>query len=257
MPICRICSATTGFVKSHIIPEAFFRELRDGKETPILVAGAKGNFPKKAPIGVYDNEMLCSACEAKFLQFDTYGIDVLLTRFDEYFRTLRQGEALVGFEGEAVDRLRLLDFLVSVLWRASVSTQPFYQKVDLGPHEQTALGELILAGSGAPDAFDAVLSRWKDDDDDTLPTTGLMNPYRERWGDVNAYRLYLGKIVAYVRVDHRPFSEPFASFSMRSNTPCRVISRRLATSKDLSAMRRTAVTSERNRNAFIARRGAA
>ncbi len=250
MKVCRACGATAGFVKSHIIPEAFFRELRDGGDSPLLVSGVQGVFPKRAPIGVYDHTILCSTCESKFQALDTYGIEVLLTRFDEHFTPLRKDGATGGFESEGLDKLRLLDFFVSVLWRASVSTQPFYKTVSLGPYERIVLETVVNGLSGAPDAFDAVLSRWKDDDDGELPTTGVMNPHRERWGDVNAYRLYLGKVVAYVRVDRRPFSEQFSAISLRSEGPCRIVSRRLATSKDLDAMRKTAVASDQNLSDF-------
>jgi hypothetical protein len=257
MPTCRVCAATAGFVKSHIIPEAFFRELRDGQVAPLLVAGAKDQLPKKAPIGVYDQGMLCAACEEKFLHWDTYGVEVLLSRFEAYFSPILNNGTTVAYETAQVDKQRLLDFLVSVLWRASVSTQPFYKTVMLGPHEGDVLDAMLVHAKHAPAAFDAVLSRWRDEDDDTLPTDGLMNPHREKWGDVNAYRLYLGKIVAYIRVDKRPFAQPFAQFSLRAAGPCRIVTRRLATSRDLRVMRRTAVAADRNLQNIRRRRGAA
>lgn len=243
MPNCRICAVTSGFVKAHIIPEAFFRELREGEVAPLLLAGAKGHPPEKAPIGVYDKNLLCSVCESKFLRWDTYGIEKLLTRFDDYFTPLESEGKTIAHEAAVVDKLAVLDFLVSVLWRASVSTHKFYNTVNLGPYEQKVLSQMLLNQGHAPDSFDAVLSRWVDDDDETLPTTGLMNPHREKWGGINAYRLYLGKIVAYIRVDQRPFSEPFAHLSLRAAGPCRIISRHLATSKYLQAMRKTLLVS--------------
>lgn len=246
MPSCRVCGALSGLVKAHIIPAAFFRELRDEQVAPLLVAGAPGVLPKKAPIGVYDTNILCAACEAKFLDWDTYGAETFLARFADYFSPLTNNGTTVAYESQNVEKPRLLDFLVSVLWRASISTQPFYSTVDLGPHEEEVRAAMLISGGSSPPTFDAVLSRWKDEDDDVLPTTGLMNPHRERWGEVNAYRLYLGKVVAYIRVDKRPLQAPFSGFSLRAAGPCRIISRRLATSKDLKAMRHTAVASHCN-----------
>ena len=117
------------------------------------------------------------------------------------------------------------------------------------------LTQMLINQGRAPDCFDAVLSRWMDEDDETLPTTGLMNPHRQRLDQVNAYRLYLGKIVADIRVDQRPFSEPFAHLSLRAPGPCRTISRRLAASKDLKVMRKTVNFSEQNRHEFSSHRG--
>jgi hypothetical protein len=246
MPACRICAATSGFVKSHVIPEAFFREIRDGQVAPLLVAGAKGELPKKAPIGVYDQTILCAACEGKFLHWDTYGVEVLVSRFDSYFSPLVEKGTTVAYESSRVDKLKLLDFLVSVLWRASVSNQNFYRTVNLGPHQVAVFDTMLTFAKPAPAIFDAALSRWRDEDDGILPTEGLLNPHREKWAGINAYRLYFGKVIAYVRVDQRPFEQPFSEFSLRAPGPCRIVTRRLAESKDLKVMRRTAVAADRN-----------
>ena len=252
---CRLCGANTNLVKSHIIPEAFFRELRSEGEIPLLVAGKEGHRPKRVPIGVYDPELLCAPCEAKFSSGDSYGIAVLLSQFDRYFKPLHLAERALAFQGDHVDTIRLLRFLMSVLWRASVSTQRFYGTVKLGPHEELAKNSMFE--SAVPSTFNAVLSRWDDAEDESHPTTGMMNPHRERWGDVNAYRLYFGKVVAYVKVDKRNFSEPFAPLSLQAGPPCRIVNRRLSTSKDLKAMQKTAVAAERNRQLLRRRYGSA
>lgn len=256
MPTCQICGASSGFVKSHIIPEAFFRVLRDGEEAPLLIAGTVGQVPKRSRIGVYDQKILCGPCEDKFLQWDTYGIDVLLTRFDHFFKPMLKDNIIVGYQACDIDKIKLLDFLASVMWRASVSSQPFYQAVQLGPYEALIRESMFAHAGHAPGPIDAVLSRWEDDDADNLPTTGLMNPYRERWDGVNAYRLYLGKVVAYVKFDQLSFSEPFAKFSLRSTGPLRIISRSLAESNDLIAMRKTAIASHENFSALQRRKRA-
>lgn len=252
---CCFCGKEANLVKSHVIPEAFFRELRRGGEIPLLVSGQEGHLPKRAPIGVYDPRLLCAPCEAKFSSGDSYGVAVLLSQFARYFRPLHLAEKTLAFQGDDVDTARLLRFLVSVLWRASASTLPFYATVDLGSHEESAKNSMFEGV--VPLTFDAVLSRWDDSEDESHPTTGLMNPHKERWGDVNAYRLYLGKVVAYIKVDKRNFAEPFASLSLQTGPPCRIINRELSTSKDLKAMRKTVLASEQSRRLFRRQRGAA
>lgn len=252
MTTCKLCGITSGFVKSHIIPQAFFRELREGNVSPLLVSDKEGHFPKRAPIGVYDHRLLCARCEKDFQKYDDYGTDVLLARFRENFRPLHRCGSVVGYDSTSVDKLRLLDFLVSVLWRASVSTQPFFKAVRLGAFENDVRSEMLVAGGQAPIVFDAVLSRWMDDDDKILPTTGLLSPHREKWPGVNAYRLNFGKITAYIRVDQRPFGEVFKRFSLRSPGSCVIVNRRFALSKELTAMRSTAMKSELNRMSFKA-----
>jgi hypothetical protein len=133
MPPCTLCGLDRKLIKAHAVPEAFFRELRVNGEVPVLVSGEQGRFLKKAPIGVYDEGILCEVCEPTFGAIDDYGINVLLKDFGTYFKPLSKSGETAGFESTTADPSRLLQFLVSVLWRASMSTHPFYSKVALGP----------------------------------------------------------------------------------------------------------------------------
>lgn len=233
---CRCCGPVEKLIKAHVIPEAFFREHRDGDEVPLVISGSGEEIPKKSPIGVYDIEILCSTCEAKMSATDSYGIDVLLKKFDQLFLPVVESGRTVGYEATGLDQDRLLHFLVAVLWRASVSTQNFYKGVSLGPHEASA--KQITFGVGTPSfgVFDAVLSKWRDDENIGLVTPPLLNPQRERLFGVNAYRFYFGQVVAYIKVDAQPFPEPLRRNSLLNAPAVRVVSRNIATSKDFGAM---------------------
>lgn len=246
MKYCRFCGTAGNLIKAHVIPEAFFRPLRVDGETPLLVSSTPGFVPKRAPIGIYDKELLCAFCEDKFSNTDFFGVKILLSQFDRYFVPMKQGTDIVGYETEAVDKLRLLEFLVSIIWRASASNHKFYKKVCLGLHEQTAKDSLFQSPISILPMFDAVLSKWSDADNDEILTTALLDPYREKWDGINAYRLYLGKVVAYVKVDQRPFNKPFSSLSLRGPGPCRLIQRKLSSSNDIKAMRKASITSAAN-----------
>jgi len=248
MPPCALCGLNRKLIKAHAIPEAFFRELRLNGEVPLLVSGEQGQFPKKAPIGVYDEGILCEICEPAFGPIDDYGINVFLKDFGTTFQPLSKDGETAGFESATADSSRLLQFLVSVLWRASKSTHAFYSKVDLGPHEPLARLAVNTPGFELSEVFDAVLSRWKDQDE-TVPTTAILDPRREKWFGVNAYRLYLGETVAYVKVDARPFPERMKTVSLRSAPPVLVVARKMAESKDIRAMKSTVQRSHENKQA--------
>ena len=254
MPPCALCGRSRKLIKAHAIPEAFFRELRVDGEVPLLVSGEQGQFPKKAPIGVYDEGILCEVCEPNFGSIDDYGINVFLKNFGTYFDPLEQGGRTAGFESTTADPSRLLQFLVSVLWRASVSTHAFYSKVDLGPHEPLARLAVNTPGAELSEVFDAVLSRWKDDDEN-VPTTAILDPRREKWFGVNSYRIYLGETIAYVKVDAQPFPARMKAVSLRSAHPVLVVARLMVESKDIGAMKHTVRRSHENKLAFSSRRG--
>ena len=240
-----LCTQDRKLIKAHAIPEAFFREARMGTAAPILVSATEGQFPRKAPIGVYDEGILCEACEAIFGPLDDYAITALLKDFNSKFHQLDRDGRVVGYESSTVDRNRLLQFLVAVLWRASVSTHDFYSNVNLGPHETMARNALGSSKVELPSVFDAVLSRWKDPDE-VVPPTVILDPRRERWTGVNGYRLYLGETVAFIKVDAQPFPPELKLGSLRSQLPLIVVARSMANSKDLQVMKQTALRSHRN-----------
>ena len=247
MVACRLCNSEVALVKAHAIPEAFFREIRDEQQRLLLIAGGAKHYPRKAPIGVYDRNILCAECEPKFGPIDDYGVDVLLRRFDHFFRPVAYGGEALAFSSSTADANRILRFLVSVLWRASVSKEVFYRRVNLGPIEDAARAAVIDRRGSIASDFDAVFSRWSEWSDPDTTSTGILNPHRERWDGINAYRIYLGHLVAYIKVDRRPFMSPFDALSLRSAPPIWTLVREFAGSKDMAVMKRTAELCELNR----------
>jgi len=243
---CRLCLNDGKLVKAHAIPEAFFRELREESRAPILISGSSSAFPKKAPIGVYDEGILCDQCEPKFGAVDDYGIQVLLKRLHELFIPVATGAGPVAFQASGVDQDLLLRFLVATLWRAAVSTQAFYRRVQLGPHEGVARHAILNPQSPLPSVFGAVLSRWTADEESQFTSGGLMDPFREKWDGVNAYRIYFGEVVAYVKVDSQLFRSPLREIALLAQESTTLVARSLGKSKDMAAMIRTAKESHKH-----------
>ena len=77
--------------------------------------------------------------------------------------------------------------------------------------------------------FATLFSVW--DAADSVPL--MMDPLAERWDGVRAYRFYLGRFVAYIKVDQRSFSEQLAKGALTPDGPLHVVSRQFAGSKDL------------------------
>lgn len=244
---CRLCGKDRKLIKAHAIPEAFFRVMReqDG-EIPLLITNAANRYPKRSPIGVYDKEILCEVCEECFGPYDKYGTDCLIHKLDEYFRPIERGEETLAFSSNGIDQERLKLFVLSVLWRAAVSTQEFYSGIDLGPYEE-ALRKVLLAGeTQSNEEFAVALSRWVVSDQRKSLVTGLMNPFRERWSGVNAVRLYLGWVVAYVKVDQRSFPSPISEMVLGKRGTTIMVAREFDDSKDLDIMRKVAKDAARN-----------
>jgi hypothetical protein len=249
---CRLCDQERELVRAHAIPESFFRVLRSEGEIPLLVSNAKDPFPKRAPIGVYDNGILCGECERKFGHVDNYASEILINRFEELFKPVVHGDR-IALQAEGVDQELLLRFLVATLWRASVATHQFYRRVRLGKYEIEARRAIDLASSMS-DSFAAVLSSWPAPSGDVFSAHGLMDPFQERWDGVNAYRLYLGRVVAYIKVDRRPFAYPLSDLTLGRHEVLSIVQRDFETSKDFAVMAKAARESHRRAQATRASR---
>jgi hypothetical protein len=133
----------------------------------------------------------------------------------------------------------LLRFFVSTLWRASVSREPFFHRVDLGPHQQAA-ARLALDDADDHGVFDVVLARWPAPAEVGVTSHGMMDPFRHKYEGVNAYRMYFGAIVAEIKVDQQPFPGALAQLGLRAAPPVRVVVRDFTKSSELAVMRKTA-----------------
>lgn len=218
-----------------------------GGESPILVSTRKGDFRKRAPIGVYDQGILCDSCERLFSNCDDYAIRVFLKDFHSLFSPQVKNGKVIAYLGAGIDQKLLNQFFVGTLWRASVSTQPFYSRVALGPLEGVAKAAFLGSDSRDLMRFSTALSRWNASPERQGLTLALASPFREKWDGVSAYRFYLGQTVAYIKVDSRPFRMPLNKLVLGASDHVQVVCRDFDGSKDYGALITIVREAERNR----------
>ena len=254
---CHLCLRDRKLVRSHIIPEAFWRELRDEDGPPVMISGMDGVFPKKSQIGVYDQTILCQGCEEQFQDVDDYGIRVLLKDFDRLFTPVYDTNfppRVGGYVSDDIDQDRLLRFLVSVLWRASVSTQVVFRHVSLGELESQA-AKVIDPKIPVPAAFGAVLARWTPAAQMGYATHGILDPLPMNIRGTPAYVVYFGQSIAYIRAGEMPFPDQLEVNRLGADGQVRVSLRDFERSSELKAMVHTAnLSREREEQAAEARR---
>lgn len=236
--LCKFCNESRELIRAHVIPEAFFRAIRRDGLAPFVVS-PRNSYEKRAPIGAYDDGMLCAGCEALFGPLDSYGAEVLLNRRSELFEQVSLVSGVSALSATTINKDLLLRFLVSVLWRAHMSTNDFYQRADLGPFERTAKLCVDKSHSALPAAFDAILFQRTLEPFEPHGAAFLIDPYRSRFDTVAAYCIDLGDVSAVVKVDSRPFLVPLDSIALRSAGETLIVARGSATQKELMAMSRT------------------
>jgi hypothetical protein len=231
--LCRPCETQQRPIKAHVVPEGFFRALRDDSGVTELRTNKRGVPPKRAPVGVYDMAILCSRCDNVFSPWDKHAQDILLRDFAET-RAIYDGDEKIAWTIHEFDYKLLKLFFVSLLWRASVSTHEFYRRVDIKSFEQEMRDMILAENPGAPETFAVTLSRF-----DHPAYRGIFDPHRDRFDGINYVRFYLAGFVAHIKVDRRPPPDFLSSFVIRAGAPI-IVLLRSRQSKDAAAMREIA-----------------
>lgn len=231
---CKLCQREGESCKAHILPEAFYRNVRDDDGRLIMMSADPVERTKRAPIGVYDRDLLCRTCEPLFGDWDSYGSEFFLQRLGSdavpvgFFRDGRP----MAYRYEKFDYSLLKLLIISVLWRAAASGLDFYRRVTLGPYEEAARQLVLRQHPGGADDFPCVMTRWYTELPEQKLAHSPMNPFCERIDGVNFVRLYLGPVVAYVKTDRRPVPKDLRPAVMAEGMPLLMVSRRFETSNE-------------------------
>lgn len=201
MSACKFCGrADARFVKAHVIPRSFFKIVRgDGKFAVEMQAKHSTLETPYHQAGVNDPAMLCEDCEPKFGSWDTYGFELLSApKAPSDFRN-PAGEPM-AFELKKVNYELLTLFLLSVLWRAAVTTVSFFDLVKLGPYEER-IRELLWTNT-VPDPGDYAVQLGTTIND-PYPNV-ILRPQETRHAGIRFYRLYFPNVFVLVKMDQRP-----------------------------------------------------
>lgn len=207
MPVCRLCGIDQQkLVKAHIIPRSLFKLVAKGAPYSVYFKAQKSGLTtayKQA--GIYDQNILCEECEARFSEWDKHGGEVISRPrgpSDVYHDA--QGYEC-GFVLRDTDYNALRRFLLAVLWRASVSSLEFFCRVNPGPHEHQILNLLMSDEPLAAETYSSILIHPVGQ---RYPGT-ILPPWSSRLQGVRFYRLYFPDVIALIKADQRSTPSPF------------------------------------------------
>ena len=128
---CKFCHQDRKLIKAHVVPRSFF-EINPA-ELPRLATDKDGTFPKRAPTGIYDTQLVCETCERLISPYDDYAQRLLLADREAASQVVYE-EQVIAYNYGAYDYQKLKLFFLSLLWRASESSHTFYRRINLGSH---------------------------------------------------------------------------------------------------------------------------
>jgi hypothetical protein len=126
--LCRLCLNRRPLCASHALPDSAFNYILRKNAGKAIVITDDATSPARNSSDTWDAELLCEDCEQKLNRsYDAYGMAV----FRGHEGSVRADRDAVDFL--RIDRQRLRMFLLSIVWRVSVSNHPNYSNIDL-PH---------------------------------------------------------------------------------------------------------------------------
>ena len=214
---CRFCNREQPkFAKAHIIPRSFYKAVRGTGKYSVLIQASKTEIKQDAKqAGIYDHNILCEECEGRFNKFDDHGFRVFtgVFRKRELYRDHDGIPCAYLLPNARYDLLKL--FVLSLYWRASVSNLPFFSNVSLEHHEAHIRDMIEAQDPGEVDEYSFFCIH--------LPNAKYRNiilpPTPRKLDGMNCVQLHLPNLYIMLKVDTRPFSEPFSSFIIRREPP--------------------------------------
>ena len=144
MSECRLCLNDRTLCKSHIFPEYMYAHCYDDNHSYIEFNAEDGRYNKRRRKGIYE-KLLCDDCEGIIQEYEDYGKCVL---YDD--AKLRIEATKKPYCNENYDYRLFKLFVLSLLWRASVSTQDSFKLASLGKYEEE-LRVVLLNGLETPE----------------------------------------------------------------------------------------------------------
>lgn len=231
---CKKCGEERKLVKAHIVPRSFYMDLRASNEYLNVVPGNPAERITISRIGDYDQNILCQECDRFLGVFDDYGKSVLLDGKNER-KEIIKGGVVAGWEISDINASKLEKFILSVLWRASITQRTFFQRVNLGPHE-FALQKYIWSEESHNSVFGCVVSKFTRSSKAIDAEKVMLSPHRFRCEGINYYSLYMGGYAFWIRIDQRKSKGLLARIEISSGKNLIIVSRDFDDSKEFKAM---------------------
>jgi len=207
MQKCKFCGRERRLVKSHVIPRSFFEikafHQKAPKKALSIVSDSEKLKPMRRPVGIYDIQLFCKNCENKFNRCDDYAFK-LLNENRDLRKVLRNENGRVFgqyYDTYNYDLLKL--FFMSVLLRASLSGDFFFQHVNLGPYTEILKEAIDSCGTEQPENFAVFLTYYAQIKSGPV----IFPPAPQRIENVKFYNFHLGRVIFFIKVDKR--SIPF------------------------------------------------
>ncbi|MEN9605069.1 MAG: hypothetical protein RJB39_754 [Candidatus Parcubacteria bacterium] len=171
--------------------------------------------------GKHEPNLLCENCDNKIIgKLETYAAKVI--NGGPISVAIRRVQTVDGYYKQVggIDYTTFKLFLLSILWRASVSKQPFFSKVALGPYEETVRKMLLSSNPGPAEQFPCVIMDYRSKE---LLKGVVSAPTKSRLGDRTSYRFIISGLLYTFIVTEKDSPQWVYNWAINTNGEFRII----------------------------------
>jgi len=208
---CKLCKLDKKLAKAHIIPRSFCLRAKGDSNQLLEARQHDVKDVEDWQNGIWDDQILCETCDGGFSSWDGYAFE-LLGNPPGNDKLPQNDSEMLAFIIKDIDYGLLKLFILSVLWRASVSSLPFFSKIQLGKYESIIADMIRSQNPGSYDQFPIGLGRLVGQ---RYPNA-MFAPYQQRTPEgINFNVLFLPSIKIMVKVDQRPLPQILETVVLR------------------------------------------
>jgi len=212
--LCRFCGEDKNLIKAHVVPEPFYNYfLSPDEKNKLIIVDKRSPYTNKSPIGCYDHQILCKECDGEFGLYDEEAIKLLLSDLAPY---KREEAYIVPPEKYNYQKLKL--FFISMLWRASISSNQSFEHVKLGDKcEKLAQAILCEPKLDRDDLFPVFIFKLKRMQNSPIQKV-FIDPIPYCLADVKMYKFVFAGYSFHIKVDERELLPLFSRIILRRNS---------------------------------------
>jgi hypothetical protein len=218
--VCALCLNEAELRESHIIPEFMYQSLYDDIHRLNILSKEKAERNRKVQKGLRE-KLLCQDCEQR------------LGRHERYVSLLFGGGLNLEYGSHGrmvivrgVDYKALRLFQLSILWRAGVTSLPFFEQVRLGPHQERLRQLLLKEDTGIPWQYGCLMFALTHEDQ--VQEDLIVQPTWTRIDGIFGYRFVFGGFVWVYIVGNHQTAKRLETESLHPSGELRILKSELA-----------------------------
>lgn len=229
--ICKLCLGKKVLVsQSHIIPNFIYKKMKDETDRFYQyrldgIAISEKGIPFQT--GYFEKHIFCSECETQMSKWEDYFKRFLYGGFNSSAdipsaKKLKNQEGIEFFDFIDVDYRKFKLLILSILWRSSISTLPFFRGISLGEKHEAILRKMIHHNDpGELDDYPFLIGTYlyKGSIGSDLiigPTTGKKD------GRTMAYFVFSGLFI-FINISSHLIPQAFLEFTVTPKNTIRII----------------------------------